>query len=212
MYCGKCGTKLPEGAVFCPNCGNQARAAAARTASHRPAGYKNEAARHRVIGVIAVLLAASVLCSLCFFLFAGRSYEAPIKGFFDAFMEADGDAFLDLMPPGRVDYLCRAGGKTKKEVAAEMSETVSEALVWIKGLYKDCTIEYEIVDVVEYSESQLDRLKREGEAYDVNIKDGLDVEVEYYLCSDGMRISGESTTFTMAKVRGKWYIWDEEVI
>jgi len=212
MYCGKCGTKLPEGAAFCANCGNQVGTAAARTVNYRPTGYKNEESRHRLIGMIAVVLAAAVLCSLCFFLFAGRSYEAAIEDFFDAFMEADGAAFLDLMPPERVDYLCRAGGNTKKELAAEMSETVSEALVWIKGLYKDCTLEHEIVDVVEYSERQLDNLKIEGTAYGVKIRDALDVEVEYYLCSNGMRISGESTTFTMAKVGGKWYIWNEEVI
>ena len=36
MYCGNCGTKLPEGAVFCPDCGTRTESGTPADCLHRP--------------------------------------------------------------------------------------------------------------------------------------------------------------------------------
>ena len=227
MYCGKCGTKLSDYAAFCTKCGNPtgvapAAAAASRPArrpimpSPQPAGttYAGQApaAKHRVIGILAVLLAGLAVVMLCLALFAGRSYEKTIDKFFKAFNEGDGAAVVELMPPRKIAYLCDDENITKEEMAAEFTETLTEATQLISAFYGDWTLDYEILSTKEYTNDALENLKDDGDFYNVKIRDALDVKVEIQFYVDGRRISQDSCTFNMVKVGNNWYIWNSDVI
>lgn len=91
MFCKNCGADIPEGVAFCGTCGtpventpNQGGVAVSEAAV-----AENNSKNHKIIGIIAVAVAAIIVIALFVALFSGGSYEDVAEKF--AVSAAKGD-------------------------------------------------------------------------------------------------------------------------
>ena len=214
MFCGKCGAKNDDSAVFCAECGNRIAAAqpAAPAASDipaNPAGSKpGFTLNNRNIGIIAVA-AVAVLALLisCFFIFGGRSYKDVVKDYFKAMETADAKLMMELLPEDMIKSIMKDEDMTKKE----MTEDLQDSLDMIHRYYDEVKISYEITDTEDFDKDDLKDIKENYKEIGVKVKDAMTVEVEVTMELDGK----ERTTtqeLTLIKVGGSWYLDIEDVM
>ena len=220
MFCGKCGAKNDDSAVFCAECGNRIQAAAP-VAPAAPAANPAPAAapvatgskpgftlNNRNIGIIAVAAVAVIaLLISCFFIFGGRSYKDVVKDYFKATEKADAKLMMELLPDDLIKYVMKEEDMTKKE----MTEELQDSLDMIHRYYDEVKISYEITDTEDFDKDELKEIKEMYEEIDVKVKDAMIVEVEVTMELDG----DERTTtqeLTLIKVGGSWYLDIEDVM
>jgi uncharacterized membrane protein YvbJ len=220
MFCGKCGAKNDDSAVFCAECGNRIQAAAP-VAPAAPAANPAPAAapvatgskpgftlNNRNIGIIAVAAVAVIaLLISCFFIFGGRSYKDVVKDYFKATEKADAKLMMELLPDDLIKYVMKEEDMTKKE----MTEELQDSLDMIHRYYDEVKISYEITDTEDFDKDELKEIKEMYEEIDVKVKDAMIVEVEVTMELDG----NERTTtqeLTLIKVGGSWYLDIEDVM
>ena len=220
MFCGKCGAKNDDSAVFCAECGNRIQAAAP-VAPAAPAANPAPAAapvatgskpgftlNNRNIGIIAVAAVAVIaLLISCFFIFGGRSYKDVVRDYFKATEKADAKLMMELLPDDLIKYVMKEEDMTKKE----MTEELQDSLDMIHRYYDEVKISYEITDTEDFDKDELKEIKEMYEEIDVKVKDAMIVEVEVTMELDG----DERTTtqeLTLIKVGGSWYLDIEDVM
>jgi uncharacterized membrane protein YvbJ len=220
MFCGKCGAKNDDSAVFCAECGNRIQAAAP-VAPAAPAANPAPAAapvatgskpgftlNNRNIGIIAVAAVAVIaLLISCFFIFGGRSYKDVVRDYFKATEKADAKLMMELLPDDLIKYVMKEEDMTKKE----MTEDLQDSLDMIHRYYDEVKISYEITDTEDFDKDELKEIKEMYEEIDVKVKDAMIVEVEVTMELDG----DERTTtqeLTLIKVGGSWYLDIEDVM
>jgi uncharacterized membrane protein YvbJ len=219
MFCGKCGAKNDDSAVFCAECGNRIQAAApvapaAPAANPAPAAPVATGSKpgftlnNRNIGIIAVAAVAVIaLLISCFFIFGGRSYKDVVKDYFKATEKADAKLMMELLPDDLIKYVMKEEDMTKKE----MTEELQDSLDMIHRYYDEVKISYEITDTEDFDKDELKEIKEMYEEIDVKVKDAMIVEVEVTMELDG----DERTTtqeLTLIKVGGSWYLDIEDVM
>lgn len=220
MFCGKCGAKNDDSAVFCAECGNRIQAAAP-VAPAAPAANPAPAAapvatgskpgftlNNRNIGIIAVAAVAVIaLLISCFFIFGGRSYKDVVRDYFKATEKADAKLMMELLPDDLIKYVMKEEDMTKKE----MTEDLQDSLDMIHRYYDEVKISYEITDTEDFDKDELKEIKEMYKEIDVKVKDAMIVEVEVTMELDG----DERTTtqeLTLIKVGGSWYLDIEDVM
>lgn len=216
MFCGKCGAKNDDSAVFCAECGNRIAAAqpaapAAPATTEAPATATGSkpgfTLNNRNIGIIAVAaVAALALIIGCFFIFGGRSYKDVVKDYFKATEKADAKLMMELLPDDLIKYVMKEEDMTRKE----MVEDLQDSLDMIHRYYDDVKISYEITDTDDFDKDDLEDIKEDYKEIGVKVKDAMVVEVEVTMELDG----NERTTtqeLTLIKVGGSWYLDIEDV-
>ena len=216
MFCGKCGAKNNDSAVFCAECGNRIAAAqpaapAAPATTEAPATATGSkpgfTLNNRNIGIIAVAaVAALALIIGCFFIFGGRSYKDVVKDYFKATEKADAKLMMELLPDDLIKYVMKEEDMTRKE----MVEDLQDSLDMIHRYYDDVKISYEITDTDDFDKDDLEDIKEDYKEIGVKVKDAMVVEVEVTMELDG----NERTTtqeLTLIKVGGSWYLDIEDV-
>ena len=96
MFCGKCGAENDNGATFCVKCGaaiNSEQMKSDNNVTDVKAKKKN-----RKVGIIAAVVIVVVALIAIFTLFGGRGYKSTVKKYFDASMNADAKAIINLIP------------------------------------------------------------------------------------------------------------------
>ena len=217
MFCGKCGAKNDDSAVFCAECGNRIQAAApvtpaapaaaaapaAPAAAAAPAPTKSKPGftlNNRNIGIIAVAAVAAIAVIIaCFFIFGGRGYKDVVKDYFKAIEKADAKLMMDLLPDDLVKAVMKEEDMTKKEMTEELQDSLDDM-----SDYYDI-VEYEITDTEEFDKDDLKELKEDYEDYDVKVKDAMVVEVEVTMEVYGMETT-QTMELTLIKVGGSWYL------
>lgn len=209
MFCGKCGAKNDDSAVFCAECGNRFQAAApvapadpaapAAATGSKP-GFKLD---NRMIGIIAVVgVAVLALIITCFFIFGGRSYKAVVKDTFKAIETADAKLMMELLPDEMIKSIMKDEDMTKKE----MTEQLQDMLDYMFRGADKIKITYEITDTEEVDKDDLKDLKEEyKDEYDIKVKDAMIVEVEVTVKVDGEKTT-EDMDLYLIKVGGSWYL------
>ena len=219
MYCGICGAKNEPGATFCGACGaplNAAKAEGASAVYGEPvtggaAAAVQDGGRHKKIGIAATAVVAVVAVLGIFALFGGRRDEMETaEQLFDAVMEADTDALMELIPPKVVDFVVEEAGYTEKEYARQLENSLTGELSLVADalefLGDSVEISYEAVDAEEESLDELSYLQeRYEEEFDMEIDNAKSVEVE-------LRIEGfgQSETQTVwipvIQMGSDWYL------
>ena len=209
MFCGKCGAKNDDSAVFCAECGNRFQAAApvapadpaapAAATGSKP-GFKLD---NRMIGIIAVVgVAVLALIITCFFIFGGRSYKAVVKDTFKAIETADAKLMMELLPDEMIKSIMKDEDMTKKE----MTEQLQDMLDYMFRGADKIKITYEITHTEEVDKDDLKDLKEEyKDEYDIKVKDAMIVEVEVTVKVDGEKTT-EDMDLYLIKVGGSWYL------
>ena len=173
MFCRKCGTKNPDDARFCRNCGTPMSSGPSvngggsmnggqsgnptpppmgqpGTMLRKPKGKRNGA----MIAIVAVVVVA-LIASAVFFTrvigIGGRSYEDTIEDMVDAMNDADIEEFFDLIPKEVVIYALEQEGYTgsKKELLEQAHELLQNE--WNDSLVSNLIsaavdVDYEIQD------------------------------------------------------------------
>lgn len=208
MFCGKCGAKNDDSAVFCAECGNRIAAAqpAAPAAAEAPATATGSkpgfTLNNRNIGIIAVAaVAALALIIGCFFIFGGRSYKDVVKDYFKAIEKADAKLMIELLPDDMIKSIMKEEDMTKKELTEDLQDELDD----MHEYYDKVKISYEITDTEEFDKDDLKDLKKDYKEYDVKVKDAMVVEVKVTLEFDGRDISN-TMELTLIKVGGSWYL------
>ena len=157
MFCGKCGTKNADNALFCVRCGaklggrvningesipgNNGNGSGRTTI--RPAGEVvsgstphalssatvNKGNKNRIVGIIAVAVVAVLIIVAAFWMFGGRGYKATINEFVNCTKKMDVKGFLKLMPDEVIDYgMKEEGYDSRSEVMEELEYQVNKQL------------------------------------------------------------------------------------
>ena len=212
MFCRKCGTKNPDDARFCRNCGTPMSSGPSVNGGgsvnggqngkptpppmgqpgampRKPKGKRNGA----MIAIVAVVVVA-LIASAVFFTrvigIGGRSYEDTIEDMVDAMNDADIEAFFDLIPKEVVVYALEQEGYTgsKKELLEQAHELLQNE--WNDSLGSNLIsaavdVEYEIQDAQDVKGDELKSLKEEYKEAGVRVSAAKNVSVKFTITALG---------------------------
>ena len=207
MFCGKCGAKNDDSAVFCAECGarfENAQPAAPEVPSSTKPGFT---LNNRNIGIIAVAAVAVIaLIISCFFIFGGRGYKDVVKDYFKAMEKADAKLMMELLPDDVIKYAMKEDDMTKKE----MTEELQEQLDSLHKYYDKIKISYKITGTEEFDKEDLADLKDNYKEIGVKVKDAMSVSVDVTMTLDGREMNND-LELTLIKVGGSWYLDIEDI-
>lgn len=211
MFCGKCGTKNSDDAVFCKECGapiGTAQKGPDKLAAV-PSYSLQSSQRNRVVGIAAVGVVAVVVIALLFALLSGRSYKSTVTKFLDATFEADAKTILNLVPDNMIDYMLDDTGYDRADMndaLDELSEELQDEIDYItRYLGDDWKVSYEILSTEDISAKELRELKSDYEEYDVAVSTAKNVEVTVTVKAADMETSN-TIEIPVIKVGRSWYL------
>lgn len=207
MFCGKCGTNIPEGAVVCPTCGNPTGVKPSGAAAKKPL---NKGLLAAIVGVIAVIALVVVLITSC----GGGDPESMAEDYVDALLSGDGQDIWDAMNMDAVLEISVKVGELDEDEAEdekeEMIEYYDEIAEWrqeyMEDLYgEDWSYELEVTKVKEMKSSDLRDYEDSLDDDDVEVEEGCYVTVK--VTFEGDEDDGKDKyTVTLIKVDGEWMI------
>ena len=229
MFCGKCGTQIPDGAAFCPSCGNpsgtQNQANPQPTANAQPTAYAQPAAAtqkkistNTIIGIAAVAAVVIAVAVILICVFAGgggsgaNSPEAVVEKYVKAtIIDMDADAFLDCIHP---DILKVAAEDEFDGDVDALKEQLQDMLDRLKEMMENfgdsVKISYEILESEDIEDEDLDEIKDYfKDEYGVKVTAAANVTFEQRTKGEVMGQEVDQTqenSVTVVKIDGKWYI------
>ena len=221
MFCGKCGSKNADDAMYCVNCG-----AKLRTSSREIQAVPVQNEKHRKVGIIAVVAVVIAAALICFFLFGGRSYKKLLKMYGlgtgtytaenieDMVEEVDTDKAkdrLDLIPDKVLDYWMDEEGYDRDDIDMfldEAKEGLQELAYYMDELGdffgEGWEMTVEISDVKDIKGSSLEDIKEFYEDMDVKVSAAKNAEIEITVTGNETRTTTEE--IPMIKVGRSWYL------
>lgn len=222
MFCGKCGFKCDDNAMFCTNCGAkiggaQPAGSAQSVGNAQPVGSSGPAGRdggsgneggsnrNRRVGIAAVAIAA-----VCFIvaaikivtMFGGGGYEEPIDRFFAILTGSEKiDTFTELVPKKLIKNRLKEDGYSMEEFTDELTDNIRPLVKQIK----DYKVSYEIVSAEKVTGAELDSLKEEYKYQGVEISAAKDVKVSVKVEYRG-DTEKDTQEVRVIKVNHSWYL------
>ena len=227
MFCRKCGTKNPDDARFCRNCGTPMSSGPSVNGGssvnggqngnptpppmgqpgampRKPKGKRNGA----MIAIVAVVVVA-LIASAVFFTrvigIGGRSYEDTIEDMVDAMNDADIEEFFDLIPKEVVVYALEQEGYTgsKKELLEQAHELLQNE--WNDSLGSNLIstavdVDYEIQDAQDVKGDELKSLKEEYKEAGVRVSAAKNVSVKFTITALGFSQDTVEKLLTLLEV------------
>ena len=226
-FCKNCGNEI-KGTKFCTKCGTKVEEAQAPAAIEFPAGMGGMMPEKKKSkgGLIAIIIAAVAVVAIAvlaflfrdqiFGLFGGgkNSPEGVAKAYMEATKDFDAKKIVDLMPDKLVDAIAEEEfDGDKKEMIEKIQDDLDEAKEKAEELgYKISKMKYEIVDVEDVDEEDIEDLNEDlkDEDIDLTVKDAKIVEIEAsYPVEDEDDEKTVSTKLRVIKVGNSWYMWPD---
>jgi len=219
MFCGKCGTQIPDGAGFCPSCGNATgaqTAAANNTTQVVTEAPKKKVSTNTIIGIVAVAAVVVALAIILISIFAGGSAgsgspEAAVENYVEATFDFDIDKLLECI---HEDIVNRTADEEYDGDVDALKEELQEVLDMSKGMMGDAEFDYDIIDSTDIKGDDLDELTEDfKDEFDLKISAAAEVEFEVSIKGEmfGEEINEtEEATITVVKIDGKWYIHPDD--
>lgn len=206
MFCGKCGTNIPNGAVVCPTCGNPTGAQKKKPV----VGKKLIAALIALAAVIALVI---VLLNSC----GANSPEGVVLDYWDAIVSGDGEKIYKASNIEALFELVVDEGEWDEDdledVRDEMIDYFDEYCDDLHDAYEeaygdDWTLDVEIKKLTELKSSDLRDFEETIEYYfdiEVEIEEGYRIKYTGYFDGedDSDKYKGESV---VVKINGEWVI------
>lgn len=225
MFCGKCGFKCDDNAMFCTNCGakvggaqpdgnTQAADSAQPAGNVQPVGRggangnngnSGNSNRNRKVGIAAVAIVAVVFIVAAIkivTMFGGGGYEEPIDRFFAILTGSEKiDTFTELIPKKMIKNRLKEDGYSMEEFTDELTDNIRPLVKQIK----DYKVSYEIVSAEKVTGAELDSLKEEYKYQGVEISAAKDVTVSVKVEYRG-DTEKDTQEIRVIKVNHSWYL------
>ncbi len=212
MFCGKCGTEIPDHAAFCPECGNRLRNTAPSFSDQAgPAPQTAVRLRKKKPYIVIAVMAAVVLAAAAgFFLLRGaagsrktESWENAVDSYLESYIAGSPEGCLGDVPELILKNLL--GYESKEDAIEALYEQGKENVLFASGVDYTYTM-----DVEYYKAEELDHQNQ------ILLNGGF-----YYIFEDAVTVSVEITAmpknadpiisyaeFTVPKIEGRWYpLW-----
>lgn len=201
-YCTNCGNEL-HGEKFCTKCGTKTGIDVAPEVV-TPLPVKKE---KKFIGKLIMVLALLGISITAFMLLTSRSYEALVKDYVKATMNGDAEKIVSLMPDSLVDYIAEKEYEgDKKEMIFDLEDELDGMVEQLEDYGVDLkTISYEILEVEEMDEDEIDDLCDEYRRAELKIKEGKELKVELKIPMDGQERTN-SIYIDVVKIGRSWYL------
>lgn len=233
-FCKNCGSEI-KGTKFCTKCGTKVEEAPAPPAMEFPAdigsmSFGMPEKKKSKGGLIAIIISAVVVVALVatYFLWGDQilgmfgggkggksSPESVAEAFMGAFKKCDAEGIVDLMPKEVVKKSVEEEFDGDKE---EMIKDIQDALDKAKDSIEDqgvkmSKIKYEIVDVEDVDEDDIEELNEalKDQDVDLTIKDAKTVEIELsYPSEDEDEDETVPLKIGVIKIGNSWYLLSPE--
>ena len=211
MFCEKCGTKNPEVARFCENCGASLSVVPVSPAGGAAAAVKKKTKAGVII--IALVLIAALAVGAYFLFFKDKSNNSPEAVFdnlFEGMNKCDVNILLKAFPSAMVSEIeQQMGGKEFLE------NTVKNVMNSIESTYGKGSFKYRVLAKTPLDKDHLISTQESfNNMYGANasFSEGYSMEVEkWYACSEG-NVGVDSAIINVYKINGSWYIIDFDTI
>lgn len=207
MFCGKCGAENDNGATFCVKCG-----AAINSEQMEPDNNVTDVKakkKDRKVGIIVAVVIIAVALIVIFTLFGGRGYKSTVKKYFDASMNADAKAIINLIPEEVMKKALEDEGYDKDEMnlfIEEWEKELEKAMDKIDdSVGEGWKMNYEITDTEDITGKDLKEIKEDYEDYDIEISEAKKVEVEVTVKVKDKENSKTAKLY-LIKVGRIWYL------
>lgn len=201
-YCTNCGNEL-HGEKFCTKCGTKTGIdVAPEVVASLP--VKKE---KKFIGKFIAILVVLGIVITGFMLLTSRSYEALVKDYVKATINGDAEKIVSLMPESLVDYIAEEEyDGDKKEMIYDLEDEFDDMVEQLEDYGVDLkTISYEILEVEEMDEDEIDDLCDEYRRAELKIKEGKELKVELKIPMDGQERTN-SIYIDVVKIGRSWYL------
>jgi len=235
MFCGKCGTQIPDGAAFCPVCNNPVsknftvekpvvtKEAVTEVPTEEAADVKAPAkkASTKVIVGLTVAVAAVVLAVILICIFAGGVTNDPADvatGFFEAVSDGDVENMLQFFPDKFIDAVIEKDYDGDRQTFLEEGKKSLSA----NGMISEgigISISFEVGEINEPDEDErkecidgLTKALKEGYDLELDISDVLIIDVKMYITTTFMGQEMNNTMqedIELVKIGKKWYVSPE---
>lgn len=201
-HCTNCGAEL-HGEQFCINCGAKT---GTDVVPEAPAPVPTKKKKNVLGKMIAILVVLGIAIT-GFMLLTSRSYEALVKDYMKATLKGDGEKIVSLMPESLVEYIAKKEyDGDKKEMIYDLEDSLDDMIEKIEDSGADLkTVSYEIVDVEEMDEDEIDDICDEYRRAELKIKEGKELEVKLKIPKDGQEKTN-SVYITVVKIGRSWYL------
>ena len=212
-FCGKCGAKVSDGVVFCPNCGEsigengdeavtQNEFFEADTKTQRQG--KIIANALRIIILAAVLIVAFLSVKSLFF---KKPYEKIIEKYYDALENQDVDKLYSLFPPQYYESMEKELDYDEEDIRDGFRDKLQSELESAENEYGD-DITYKVEEYTDIDKYDNDKLDIMNDSYsEIGMEASQMYEVGVKVKTNGKEGTGVSDeNFFIIKVDGKWYM------
>ena len=203
-FCANCGNQI-NGEKFCTKCG------ASVCSGSESSVHINNANKPKksVLGKLIVAIAVMGIIVVAFFVLTGRSYEALIKDYVDASIKGDAEKIISLMPDSFIDYIAEEEyDGNKDDMIFDLEDYLDDIVDKIEDYDIDISkISYEIVEVEDMENDDIDDLEDEYRRAKLDIKEGKRLEVELKIPINGKEQT-DSIYLDVVKIGRSWYIID----
>jgi hypothetical protein len=205
MYCGKCGEKNSDDAVFCVSCGAKLEGGQALKGNTTIELSQND--KNRKVGIIAVVVIVIAVIGIILGLSGGRGYKAAIKQYIDATFDGDAESIMELIPEEMINYLIEDEGyDDEDELIEELDEELQYTLDSLeKYLGEDWKVSYEILSTEDVTGEDFDDLKDYYEEMGVKVSASKKAEIEVTVKSGETEMSN-SADIALIKIGHSWYM------
>lgn len=227
MFCGKCGSNIPEGSTTCPVCGGQIGPAVPPMPDYNPNPYSGyvpptppkKSNKLPIIIAAAAVFVVAVALVLYFFVFSGGSGGAKdiAEMYFEAYyVTGDADALLDEINDDVLqsyfeycneefdvddDYDDQIDG-FKDAVESDYDDEIEYVEEELDG---DVTPDIEIVDYRELPTSNFDYWAEDLDDAGIELEEAMIVLVWISYTNDDGETYGFYDSLQVFKIDGKWY-------
>ncbi len=215
-FCGNCGSQMDDNAVVCGNCGCSM---SDNKTTFKPSDPEQDKAKKskikKIIGICAAVVAVALVVVICFNFIGGRSYKSVVDTYIEASIkEPDAAAALELFPDELLSKSLRDEGMTRTEAVKKLQDSLDSAVEQIEKYCDDWSVSWEVVDIVDASNSEVKYLSDDCEdLYDfkVSAKKDLTVEIAVEVTVDGeTKTNTQDLDLTLIKSGKSWYLWGIE--
>ncbi len=214
MFCGKCGAKNEDTAVFCVECGaelNAVQPAANEQAESIINAVGNSSDdKNRKVGIIVAVAAVVVaLVVVLAIVLGGSGYKKPVKNFFDGFFDMDMAKVVKTMPEEYLEEEMDYYGYEMNEMdefIEEYNEDLEEELEELIDEIGEFDVSYKFLNDEDIDGSDLRDIQDEyDDDYNIEVDAAKNVQVLLTVESED---GTESTTVDvpLIKADGSWYI------